>query len=106
MSNAERKLSELFAADVPPATDHAFTFAVLERIERRRALLSVLEAVPFAIAGAALLWLLAPSIDEVLQQSLTVLTAPVFAGTVVVTLTAVALGAGGSLREVWETAFD
>jgi len=105
MNDTERRLAALFAADVPPATDRAFAFAVLTRIERRRAWLNVLETIPVAMAGAALLWLLAPSIDELLRQGLAAVDLT-FAATVVLTLTAIAFVSGESIRELWETAFD
>ncbi len=95
MSNAERKLSELFAADVPPATDRTFTFAVLERIERRRAWAEALEMVPYILAASALLWILAPTIQDLIEKSWAVIGAPDFLAVIVLALSAlVFLGVG------------
>lgn len=58
----EQKLAALFAADMPPAHDYAFQAVVAERIAARRAWLTVLALVPWAIAAAALLWALQPLI--------------------------------------------
>lgn len=87
MSNAERRLAEAFAADMPPATDHAFTFAVLERIERRRAWTDVFESVPFIIAAVALFWLLAPTFDRLMQEGTAVFNTPAFFATIALLLT-------------------
>ena len=105
MSDAERRLAELFAADLPPAADRAFAFAILERVERRRAWLDMLEIIPFVIAAGALLSVLAPFIEQALQSSLAAISSPVFAAALVLTLTALIFAAGGNLRELWETAF-
>jgi hypothetical protein len=102
MSNAEHKLSELFVADVPPSTDHDFTFAVLERVERRRAWLEVVDAVPVVVGAAFLLWVMAPVIDDLLQKTLTVLSAPAFLSAIVLTLAALTFLGLGRIREVLE----
>lgn len=101
MSEAERRLAELFAADQPPATDSAFTFVVLERIERRRMWLKILNRVPFFIAAAALLWLLAPAIDSLVQSILALVSAPTFAVTAMLLLTVFVVLTSGRLRAVW-----
>jgi hypothetical protein len=87
MSNAEQKLAQLFAADVPPASDRAFAFAVLERIERRRAFTDMLEIIPYIIGAGALLWLLAPTIDHLVQQSVAVFNVPALFATIALLLT-------------------
>ncbi len=87
MSNAERRLAELFAADVPPVSDRVFALAVFERIERRRAWTDMLENVPLIIAAAALLWLLAPTVDRLLQEVIAVINAPAFFATIALLLT-------------------
>lgn len=89
MSDAEHKLAELFAADVP-AADRAFAFAVLERIERRRMWVSILETVPFALAAGALLWLLAPTISALLNETVESFDAPTFVASVAVLLSVLA----------------
>lgn len=102
MSNAERHLAEAFAADMPPAADHAFTFAVLERIERRRAWTDAMELVPYIIAAAALLWILAPTIDDLVQKTLGIFNTPAFLSAAVLTLAALMFLGLGRVREVLE----
>lgn len=56
----EQKMAALFAADVPPARDLAFTVETARRIALRRAWIRVVAMAPMAIAAAALLWALQP----------------------------------------------
>jgi hypothetical protein len=99
MSNAERRLAEAFAVDMPPATDHAFTFAVLERIERRRAWTDVMEMVPYIIAAATLLWILAPFIEDLVEKSWAVIHAPNFLAAIILALSAIAIVGIGRASE-------
>ena len=102
MSNAEHKLADLFTADLPPASDRAFAFSVLERIERRRAWLEVVDAVPVLLGAAFLLWVVAPIIDDLLQKTLAALSSPSFLAAIVLTLTALIFLGLGRIREVLE----
>lgn len=56
----EQKMAALFAADVPPARDLAFTLEVARRIALRRAWMRVAAMLPLAVAAAALLWAVQP----------------------------------------------
>lgn len=71
----EQKLAALFAAEAPPARDYAFQAAVAQRIAKRRAWMTVGALVPWAIAGAALLWGLNPVVAP-LAQSLEAMIEP------------------------------
>ncbi len=101
MSNAERKLVELFASDMPPANDRAFAFSVLERIERRRMWADTLEAVPFVLAAGVLLWATAPTIANLVDGLVGVVNAPSFMAAVVLTLAGLAF-IGIGRRGIWE----
>lgn len=91
MTNAEQKLAQLFAADVPPpASGRAFAFAVLERIERRRVQADVVDGVFLAMAACVLLWILAPTIDRFIQAGQSFIDAPVLSAAAILTLTALA----------------
>ena len=85
----EQKLAALFAADVPPARDYVFQSAVAERVAARRAWLTVVALMPWAIAAAAVLWALAPLMLS-LSQGLATVIGPI------ATLLAVAAIAGFS----------
>jgi hypothetical protein len=91
MSNAEQKLAQLFAVDVPPpASGRAFGFAVLERIERRRVRADVVDGVFLAMAACALLWVFAPTIDRFIQAGQSFIDASASSAAVILTLTALA----------------
>jgi len=60
MSEIDRRLNDIFAADAPPARDPAFVFGVLQAEERRRLGLSVLLQAAAAVTGGALLWAALP----------------------------------------------
>lgn len=67
----DRKLQALFAEDAPPARDYAFEAAVAQRVARRRAVLSVVAMIPWAIVAACVLWGLRPVVaplGEVLSR--------------------------------------
>jgi hypothetical protein len=67
MTDAERRLSELWNEDEPPARDAAFVIAVMERVERQRLSLAVAWLV-LATAGTGLAaWALAPVLQGLLQ---------------------------------------
>lgn len=63
----EQKLAALFAAETPPARDYAFQAVVAQRIAARRAWLTLLALVPWAIAATAVLWALAPLAGQALE---------------------------------------
>jgi hypothetical protein len=56
----EQKLAALFAAEAPPARDHAFQARMAQAIALRRAWMTVAALAPWAIAAVAILWALAP----------------------------------------------
>ena len=78
----EDKLNALFAAERPKTPDYVFQAAVAQTMALRRAWLTVLATVPWAVAAAAGLWALQPVIEP-LRDSLNVFL-PTLAGTVLV----------------------
>ena len=83
----EAKLAALFAAEAPPTRDYAFQAVVAERIAARRAWITVLALVPWAVAAAAILWALGPimtplaaSLAAAIKPSATVLIGAAAAG--------------------------
>ncbi|GAA0635145.1 hypothetical protein [Brevundimonas lenta] len=64
----EQKLAALFAADAPPARDYAFQARIAERIAARRAWMTVMALVPWAIAAAAVLWGLSPIVAPLAES--------------------------------------
>jgi hypothetical protein len=56
----EQKLAALFAAEAPPARDHAFQARMAQAIALRRAWMTVAALVPWAVAAVAVLWALIP----------------------------------------------
>lgn len=66
MTHADDRLKALFAQDLPPARDPAFQAAVMERVARRQLAgdLALLGGV--AVAGAAALWGLWPTLQPAL----------------------------------------
>lgn len=66
MSDPDAKLAAFFAAEAPPARDHAFTSEVMQRLARRR-LTRELAALSLAsLVGAAMLWVLWPILAPVI----------------------------------------
>lgn len=63
----EDKLNALFAAQAAPTRDPVFLAETAARIARRRMWLSVGASVPWAIAGAALLWVIHPTLEPVTE---------------------------------------
>ena len=61
----EQKLEAFFAKDAAPARDLVFMTVAAQRIARRRAILSVLACLPWAIVAAAVLWALRPMLHMV-----------------------------------------
>ncbi|MGH7019065.1 MAG: hypothetical protein ACREEY_04260 [Brevundimonas sp.] len=59
----EQKLAAAFAHDAAPARDLVFMAVVAQRIARRRAILSVLACIPWAVAAAVVLWALRPLVE-------------------------------------------
>jgi hypothetical protein len=67
MTDPERRLSELWDEDEPPASDAAFVIAVMERVEQRRLALAAGGLVlATAVTGAAA-WALAPVLQGLAQ---------------------------------------
>ena len=97
MSNADNRLSELLAADMPPAADRAFALSVIERIERRRFWADVSELVPVVAGAAIVLWAAAPVIENLIEKTFATVNVPAFLAAVVLTLTGLAIiGSGRS----------
>lgn len=59
----EQKLATVFAQDAAPARDLVFMTVVAQRIARRRAILSVLAGLPWAVVAAVILWALRPVLE-------------------------------------------
>ena len=76
MSEPDRRIAELFAADEPPARDTAFVLLVIERVERARLWLNLAWLALLTIAGGSTLWVLAPLFTPALADTAAVL-APV-----------------------------
>ena len=88
----EQKLQALFAAEAPPARDHAFQARVAQRIALRRAWMTVAALVPWGVAGTAVLWALIPVIAPLTQAlSALVPAAAALAGVAVSAVAAQAL---------------
>ena len=62
------RLAALWALDEPPARDPAFVLAVLDRLARRRFRVKVAQLVPLLVATMVVCWVIAPSIDALLQS--------------------------------------
>ena len=61
----EQKLAALFAHEDAPARDLVFMAMAAQRIARRRAVLSVLACLPWALVAAVVLWALQPMLHAV-----------------------------------------
>ncbi|MBS0297637.1 MAG: hypothetical protein JSR45_15110 [Proteobacteria bacterium] len=66
MTEADRRLQAIFAADAPPARDPAFVFALLHRLERRRLHWEIAAQAALALVAGALLWGFWPEVSQVL----------------------------------------
>ena len=67
MSDPDRLLAQLWAADEPPQRDPAFVLAVMARVERRRFVTGVLALAVTALAAGLVIWVLAPLARPALQ---------------------------------------
>jgi hypothetical protein len=63
----EQKLAAVFAQDAAPARDLVFMTVVAQRMARRRAILSVLASLPWAVVAAVVLWALRPVLEALGQ---------------------------------------
>lgn len=61
----EQKLAAIFAQQAAPARDLVFMAVVAQKIARRRAVLSVLAGLPWALVAAVVLWALQPVLQRV-----------------------------------------
>ena len=68
MTDPDRLLAELWAADEPPAQDPEFVLRVIEQVERRRLWLELGGLVSTAFAAALALWALSPVIDPAVRR--------------------------------------
>lgn len=68
MSDPERLLTELWAADAPPERDPMFVLEVMQRVERRRLWLSLLAQAPIFVATCVALWAFAPVVRRAAEQ--------------------------------------
>ncbi len=64
----EQKLSALFAAEAPPARDYAFQARMAQAIALRRARMTVVALVPWAVAAVAVLWALIPVVGPMSES--------------------------------------
>ncbi len=63
MTESERLLAELWAADAPPARDATFSLTVMQEVAKRRFRLGLARLAVMTLAGGAVVWALAPSAD-------------------------------------------
>lgn len=68
MSAHNEKMAALLAADAPAAQDFAFQIAVMEKIEQRRYRRAMILNLGLTATAIALLALLVPAMEPVLQQ--------------------------------------
>ena len=61
----EQKLAAIIAQEAAPARDLVFMAALVQRIARRRAILSVFAGLPWAVVAAVVLWALRPVMEIV-----------------------------------------
>lgn len=61
----EQKLAAIFAQQAAPSRDLVFMTVVAQRIAQRRAVLSVLAGLPWALVVAVVLWALQPVLQRV-----------------------------------------
>lgn len=67
MTSPDDRLAALFAADLPPARDPAFQAEVLAGLARRRFLADLMVLGSATVIGAAMLWLIWPTVAPVLE---------------------------------------
>ncbi len=86
MSDAERLLAELWAADEPAERDPRFALAVMQTIERRRFWIDIAGFVPAIVAVCAMLAALGPALAQAIAAAMPPLDngliAPLAAGVV------------------------
>ncbi len=80
MSEPDRLLAELWAQDEPPELDPAFVVQVMGRAARRRFWLGLAALAPVVVAASAVLWALAPMLQQLAAAALPVLAGPTFGG--------------------------
>ncbi|MGZ6015330.1 MAG: hypothetical protein ACXWKM_06255 [Phenylobacterium sp.] len=66
MTQADDRLKALFAQDVPPARDPAFSTAVMEKVMRQRFREDVALLSGVSVIGAGALWLVWPTLQPAL----------------------------------------
>ena len=65
MTESERLIAELWAADEPPMRDAAFSLAVMEGVAKRRFRRGLASLAAMTLAMGAVMWGLAPAADTV-----------------------------------------
>jgi hypothetical protein len=64
MTQADLRLREAFAADLPPARDPAFTLAVMAKVAQRKLVFDLVSAGVMAVAAGVGLWALWPVLSQ------------------------------------------
>ena len=106
----EQKLALMLAADTPVTPDRVFVAEVARRIALRRAIMTVLALVPWAVAAAALLWALRPAVAKLSGELASSLVPALGPGVATVALAGAALAGAllldpGLRRRVGRVAF-
>ena len=76
----EDKLALLLGADTPREPDRVFVAETVRRIALRRAIMTVLALVPWAVAGAAILWAMKSTTGGALNATLAASVGRAFEG--------------------------
>jgi hypothetical protein len=66
--NADDRLQALFAQDEPPARDLGFTLAVMEKVARRRLMLSLAMLALPTLLAMLVLWAVAPAFQPLFES--------------------------------------
>ncbi len=106
----EQKLALMLAAETPKVPDRVFVAEVARRVALRRAIMTVLALVPWAVAAAALLWALRPAVAKLSGELASTLVPALGPGVATVALTGAALAGAllldpGLRRRVGRAAF-
>ena len=94
----EQKLALMLAADTPRAPDRAFVAETARRVALRRAIMTVVALIPWAVAATAVLWALRPALAGVFSELAPALVPALGPGMATAALAGAAL-AGGLLLD-------
>ena len=106
----EQKLALMLAANTPRTPDRAFVAETARRVALRRAIMTVVALIPWAVAAAAVLWALRPALAGVFSELAPALVPALGPGIATVALVAAVLTGGllldpGIRRRVERVAF-